>query len=118
MKQKISGVIKSLIIGYLITFVMLLVMAFLMYRFMLNDTLVSAGIIATYAVSCFVGGFVFANALQRRRVLAGAIYAVCYMAVLALLSYVMSKGASPDGIGALKAFIICLVSGVAGGFLS
>ncbi|MGN0317576.1 MAG: TIGR04086 family membrane protein [Lachnospira sp.] len=118
MKQKALGIVKTLIIGYLITFVMLLILSFLMYKLMLSDNLVTAGIIATYAVSCFVGGYVLANTVESRRVLFGALYALVYMAVLVIMSMIINKGGQLDGYDAAKTLVICLVSGIAGGFLS
>ena len=50
-------VMKALLAAYVVTGLLLLLIAGLLYRFQLDEGKVQIGIIVTYILSCFVGGF-------------------------------------------------------------
>ena len=49
--------IKALLASYIVTGLLLLVLALLLYKLRLSESAVNVGIIAVYVVSCFLGGF-------------------------------------------------------------
>ena len=51
-------IMKALLVSYLVTGLLLLLIAGLLYRFRLDEGKVQIGIIATYILSCFSGVFV------------------------------------------------------------
>lgn len=50
-------IMKALLVSYLVTGLLLLLIAGLLYRFQLDEGKVQIGIILTYILSCFTGGF-------------------------------------------------------------
>ena len=56
--QKMLRVLKALLAAYLLTTVCLMILAFLLLKLDLNEGNVNIGIIITYLLSCFLGGFV------------------------------------------------------------
>ena len=63
--------VKTLIIAYVITAVLLLLTAFGLYRLHLSDWQVMAAVVIIYALSCFAGGYILAKAQKSRRMLWG-----------------------------------------------
>ena len=61
--------VKTLIIAYVITAVLLLLTAFGLYRLHLSDWQVMAAVVIIYALSCFAGGYILAKAQKSRRML-------------------------------------------------
>ena len=57
MKQRITPILKSLLIAYLLTGGLLLVLALLLYRFHLSEGVVTGCIVAIYVVASCLAGF-------------------------------------------------------------
>ena len=56
--SKALWVLKALLVSYIVTGVLLLVLAMLLYKFELDEKTVSAGIVAIYVASTLIGGLV------------------------------------------------------------
>ena len=56
MSVKILNFLKTMVIAYAVTGIMLVILSFALYKAGLSEWQVSAGIIVTYAVSAFIGG--------------------------------------------------------------
>ena len=76
---------KALLLSYAVTGVLLLVLAFLLYKFGLGESQVNLGIMVIYILSCLAGGFYMGRKGKTRRFLwgmgLGAGYALLLMAV-------------------------------------
>ena len=55
---KVIWWIKSLLASYIVTGILLLVLTFFMYKFELNEKIVSAAIVGIYVVSTLIGGMI------------------------------------------------------------
>ena len=55
-KLKTWHVLRSLLLAYAVTVILLLLLALLLYKLELDEGKISIGIIAVYVLSCFVGG--------------------------------------------------------------
>lgn len=118
MAQKAITTLKMLIIGYVITIVMLFLLSFILYKFAVSETVVTVGITITYAVSCFIGGLFLAKKEMNRRVLWGIAYGVLYYVILFIISMCMNKGVDINVTSAVRALLVCVISGALGGFFS
>ncbi len=118
MAQKAITTLKMLIIGYVITIVMLFLLSFILYKFAVSETVVTVGITITYAVSCLVGGLFLAKKEMNRRVLWGIAYGVLYYVILFIISMCMNKGVDINVTSAVRALLVCVISGALGGFFS
>lgn len=116
--NRLSNILKTIIIGYVTTIVMLLILSLLLYRFPLGKNIITAGVIVTYALSSFVGGFILAKKEKSNRLLWGLGYGMAYFAILTVISFAISGGISFDVVAFARGFIICTLAGAAGGFIS
>ena len=62
---KIMSMLKALIISFVVTALLLLLLALLLYKLELKEGMVTAGIAAIYIISCFAGVFQLEKASGR-----------------------------------------------------
>ena len=60
-------ILRDLVAMYVITGILLVVLAALLGRVDMSDAAVSIGIIATYIISCFAGGFFIGKKKKRKK---------------------------------------------------
>lgn len=118
MAEKGFCILKTLIVAYVITAGLLLITAFGLFRFNLPDWQITAAIVITYALSCFFGGYMLANAQKSKRMLWGMGFGILYFAVLAAVSFVLGNGTQTDFMAMIKSIVICLLAGGAGAFVT
>ena len=110
---------KALLLSYAVTGVLLLGLAFLLYKFGLGESQVNLGIMVIYILSCLAGGFYMGRKGKTRRFLwgmgLGAGYALLLMAVTYLTERPFGGG---DLTEILLMFFICIMGGALGGMLS
>ena len=104
--------------SFVVTMVILLVMALLLYKMKLSEQIISAGIIITYAVSCFVGGFLTGKKLKQKRYIWGLLMGLAYYFVLLVVSVVMNGSFKEVTDSLFTTLILCAGGGMLGGMLS
>ncbi|MBQ7775985.1 MAG: TIGR04086 family membrane protein [Lachnospiraceae bacterium] len=104
--------------SFVVTMVILLVMALLLYKMKLSEQIISAGIIITYAVSCFVGGFLAGKKLKQKRYIWGLLMGIAYYFVLLIVSVVMNGSFKEVTDSLFTTLILCAGGGMLGGMLS
>ena len=72
-KNSAMPVLVDLVAMYVITGLLLVILAALLGRLELSDAAVSIGIIATYIVSCFAGGFFIGKKKKRKKISLGTL---------------------------------------------
>ncbi len=111
-------VMKALLVSYLLTGIMLFVLAGLLYRFQLDEGKIQIGIIATYILSCFAGGFLAGKMMRSRKFLWGVLLGLLYFLILTLVSVAVNRSLQ-DGSGSfVTSFLLCMGGGMLGGMLS
>lgn len=124
MKQAISkqsiglSVVKALFFSYLVTGVILLLLALLMYKAGPPDIVIRAGIIFSYIASSFVGGFLAGKCAKSKRYLWGILIGILYFAILFAVSTLLNKNALDQLGNTVMVFIMCSMGGMLGGMLS
>lgn len=124
MKQAISkqsiglSVVKALFFSYLVTGVILLLLALLMYKAGPPDIVIRAGIIFSYIASSFVGGFLAGKCAKSKRYLWGILIGILYFAILFAVSALLNKNALDQLGNTVMVFIMCSMGGMLGGMLS
>jgi putative membrane protein (TIGR04086 family) len=111
-------ILKALFLSYLVTGIFLLVIAGLLYKFRLDEGKIRIGIILTYILSCFLGGFLVGKMQKSRQFLWGLILGLLYFAILMVVSLAVNREFSGTGAGFLTTFLLCMGSGMLGGMLS
>lgn len=117
-KNSAMPVLVDLVAMYVITGLLLVFLATLLGRIELSDAVVSIGIIATYIVSCFTGGFLIGKKKKRKKYLWGLCVGAFYFAVLLLGNLVVNRGLDGQLVQMLTTAVLCILSGMAGGMLS
>ena len=65
-EQTAVSMLKALLCAYVVTGIMLLILTILLYKAGLSEENVNAGIILTYVISTFSGGFVIGKLMGKR----------------------------------------------------
>lgn len=116
--EKIVFVTKCMLGAYLLTAGLLLLLAFVLYRFGLSEKVVSVCIIGIYIAVTFLLGFAAGKRMEKRRFLWGLVMGSCYYVILLLVSLVVNHGISDIAGNALTVLFLCTGSGMLGGMLS
>ena len=117
-KNSAMPVLVDLVAMYVITGLLLVGLAALLGQMDLSDAAVSIGIIATYMISCFTGGFLIGKKKKRKKYLWGLCVGAFYFAVLLLGNLVVNRGLDGQLVQMLTTAVLCILSGMAGGMLS
>lgn len=118
MKKNIITMVKTLLFMSVTTGLLILLMSFLFYKTHISDSGINVGVIVTYLLSTFIGGFIYGKIKDRRKFLYGMMIGAIYFCVLAVCSYIISGSigvVTKDGIMAL---LCCVGGGMIGGMVS
>ena len=100
--NKLIGILKTLIAGYIITIALL----------------ISICITAAYGISTFAGGLILGHIRKCNRLIWGILYGIIYFCILCVISVAINQGSGFDIASAAKCIGICCACGGAGGFFS
>ena len=106
-----------LLIAYLVTGLLLLLLAFLAYKANLSEQGSRIGILVIYVLSSFVAGFITGKKSKKRKFLFGAMMGICYFVVLLLLSLGIHDKVAPGAFAKWSAGLLCMGGGMLGGML-
>ena len=116
--QKIMWMLKALLASYIVTGLALLLLAFLLYRFQLDEQVVVAGIVVIYVISTGVGGLILGKLTKKRKFLWGSLLGSIYFGLLFLISYGIYRDFNTSGLNAITTAALCLGGGMLGGMIS
>lgn len=114
----VMWVLKSLLISYVITGILLLLLAVALFKFELNEKAVSAAIVAIYIMATLLGGIVIGKFAKVRRYLWGMGLGIGYFALLLLITLGVYRTINGDAVNLVTTLILCAGGGMAGGMLS
>lgn len=109
---------KVLLAMYIVTGILLVVLAAVLYKFELSEKAVNIGIIIIYVISGFLGGFLIGKIRKERKYLWGAVAGLGYFLVLLLVSLILNKGLDSGAAHIATTWVLCTASGAIGGMLS
>lgn len=116
-RESIFQVIKGVLAAFLLSAVILIILAFLMYRFDVAESVVRGGIIAAYVFSCFIGGMVISKGKKGRKYLWGILAGALYYAIILIISMIVNKRMFINIPGIVSTGVLCLLGGMLGGML-
>ena len=96
---KVIWWIKSLLASYIVTGILLLVLTFFMYKFELNEKIVSAAIVG-------------------KRYLWGMVLGIVYFVLLLLITLGVYRTLNGDSVSIVTSLILCAGGGMTGGMIS
>ena len=117
-EQRAADMLKSLLCAYIVTGILLLILTLLFYKAGLSEENINAGIILTYVISTFSGGFVIGKLTGARKFLWGLLLGVVYFLLLTLISLGIYHSLQSDLMNLTTTFLLCAGGGMLGGMIS
>lgn len=117
-KVPVSSVFKVLLVMYILTGLLLVGLAALLYKFELSESVVNIAVIVIYVLIGFVGGFLAGKILQVKKFMWGAVIGAVYFLILLAVSLILHKGLSGDAVHFVTTLVLCVASGTVGGMVS
>ena len=114
----IRKMVKSLIAGYVITLLMLVLLTFIKRKFILVEKAGDNIIFGIYVAGSFTGAMLSAWMIKKRRVVTGIIYGAVYITVLLVIATIMKKQAPDSSNNIAMSVAACVAAGAFGGFFS
>ena len=114
----IMWMVKALLAAYVVTGILLIILALALYKFELNEGAVTAGVTAVYLISTFTGGLVVGKLAKVRRFLWGIVLGILYFALLLLVTVGIYRTFHGISTEILVTFALCAGGGMAGGMIS
>ena len=115
---KVIWWIKSLLVSYIVTGILLLILTFFMYKFELNEKIVSAAIVGIYVVSTLIGGMIIGKLTKSKRYLWGMVLGIIYFVLLLLITLGVYRTLNGDSVSIVTSLILCAGGGMTGGMIS
>lgn len=117
-KDKAGAVIKGVLGAYLLTGIILLILAFSMYRLNPTGEILRVGIIFSYLFSSFIGGFLTGKKTKEKRFLWGMAVGFLYFMIIFLVSFALGRDVFGKLGTTITVFIMCTLGGMLGGMIS
>ena len=116
--MRVRVIIKSVIAAYIITGLLLLLTAFLLYKMEPKQSQIFIGILVIYVLSCFLGGFLAGKRMGNRKFLWGMITGLLYFLLLFVASMIAGNGIHDTVNQILTTFVLCAAGGMLGGMFA
>ena len=116
--NRLTFILKNLLMSYLLTTLLLLLVSLFLYRFQLSEKTVSLCITGIYILVTFLSGFLSGKKEGTRKFLWGLLMGILYFLILTLVSLIINQGLSGITGNFFTIFILCGGSGMLGGMLS
>lgn len=104
--------------AYILTAIILLMFALLLYKFNLSQSTIRIGMIITYMFTCFFAGNLAGRQMKQKRFAWGLIMGLAYFVVLLVMSLAINPNASGVSDSLISTLILCVGGGMLGGMLS
>lgn len=103
---------------YIITGILLMLLAFLVYRFGLGEKAVDIAIVVIYVMVNFIAGFFMGRKKKVKKYLAGFGIGMFYFIVLIIVSLICNHGLQDFAGNFFTTMAVCVGAGTLGGMLS
>ena len=110
--------LKCLLFSYILTTILLLLLAFLLYKLQWKERIISIAIIVIYCAATFFAGFMAGKMAHNRKFLWGLLIGGAYFLVLVVISLAVNKTMGLQGNSFLTTLILCTGGGMLGGMVS
>ena len=116
--EKVASVLKCLLLSYIVTGLLILFLAFLLYKFSLPKQAIGVGVIIVYILSAFLGGLLLGKSMRVKKYLWGLALGTGYFLILVTVSLIVNGGFQNVSGNFFLTMILCGGSGMLGGMLS
>lgn len=112
------SVVRALIGAYIVTGVLLVILAFLMYKLGLDDSTVDFIVTFIYIFATAVGGLILGKKMKQKKFLWGMVLGLCYVVIIFLVSLIGVGGMAIILENGISTLLLCLGGGMLGGMIS
>lgn len=112
------AVFAAVFVMFILSGLLLLLLALLLYKMDLSESVVKIGIVVIYVISGIVGGFLMGKITREQKFLWGLAAGVIYFVILLAVSAVVKGGFEMELTKVAATLILCGASGMAGGMIS
>lgn len=116
--KKVLEVLKALVASYVVTGIILSILALLVFKYELGEKVVNIAIIVTYVAATLFGGFVVGKRIRAQKFVWGLLLGLLYMLVILLASALLNQSFAIISSNNLTTFLLCAAGGMLGGMLS
>ena len=118
LNQKAVWLLKSLLLAYAMTGVLLMLLALLLFKCHLNEQVVSIGVIVIYIVTTLVGGFYIGKKIKTKKYLWGLLLGAAYFLLLLVVSLAVNQNLADGTNSVVTTLIMCVCGGTFGGMMA
>ena len=116
--KKFLSVLLILVLSYVLTACLLLLLAFILYKFRISESIVNIAVIVIYISVTFAAGFIAGKYYKVKKFLWGLVLGSVYFLILVLVSLIGGVSDAVIGSGVVTTWILCAGGGMLGGMLS
>lgn len=109
--------VKGIVFVYVVSAVILLVLALLLFQWDAPEGVIRGGVVFAYVISCFIAGIIISRQHSERRYLWGIFAGAVYYVILLAVSMICNRAVFTSIPGILPALFLCLAGGMLGGML-
>lgn len=111
-------VVKSLVAAYIVTGILLCILAFIMYQSNAGIKTANLGITLTYILASILAGIIIGRKIGKRKFLWGFLVGLLYFAILTSVSLIFEQNINIFSTERITAFFLCIAGGTLGGMLA
>ena len=116
-KNPVASVAIVLLFMYVVSGLLLLLLALLLYQAKPGEIVIRIGIILIYIITGAAGGVLIAKKQKNRKFLWGLFVGITYFILLFGISVIVRKGVDMDPVRSITALVLCAASGMIGGMI-
>jgi len=110
--------VKCLTVAYILTGLLLLLVAMLLYKIQLSEKVVNILVVVIYVLAGFFCGFITGKKMMYRRFVWGGLMGIIYFVVLFVISWIANQGFPELSMKFGSTCMLCVASGMLGGMIS
>ena len=107
-----------LVFAYVLTGLLLFGLAYLLYKFRLEEKIVNISVIVIYVLVNFLTGFIAGKRIKVKKFLWGFVLGSAYFLILAVTSFVAGRQEAVIGSHLITTYLLCAGGGMLGGMVS
>lgn len=111
-------VLGSLFLAYVISFLMILLLAYILLKVQPSEKVIQGAVIVIYILSTFIGGFFIGKKMEKKQYLWGMVLGILYFLIVFLISFTLHKDITGQTGSLITVLIMCTLGGTLGGMIS
>ncbi len=116
--KRVLCFIWATLAAYVTTGVVLLILAYIMFKFDLDESVAQFAVTFVYILSSAVGALVLSKQMKKNKYIYGAVMGLIYVGIIFLVSLLVAGDGSVLADNALSTLLLCLCGGLLGGLIS